>query len=255
MICRRLSSPKACLHLSFPIWCCCMFAISHDVRCVNNSPLPRQTLGAFGVLVHWILSDLSTFIRYPDPFNYCTLTAGDRNMFYGATGSRLSMPKRERTIQARIEASGLEFLGSQPRAAANRRRHSPTCLPTRKMSRHTTTRQALRRMPTSKKVEEVVVEADGEVVDYAVIKEIRNSRHRSISRLQSVLGWPWGIGRTVLWLRTNTAIPGWGRSGRSRWSTTRNAVSQRYVHQHDREHDRGLMDIPEAAGCSDRSTT
>ena len=34
-------------------------------------------------------------------------------MFYGAIGSRLSLPKRDRTVWDRMQALGLEFLGPQ----------------------------------------------------------------------------------------------------------------------------------------------
>ena len=62
---------------------------------------------------HRILSDLSTFIDYEDPSRHRILAAGDLNMFYGATGRRLSWPKRECSVWDRFEALGLEFLGPQ----------------------------------------------------------------------------------------------------------------------------------------------
>ncbi len=34
-------------------------------------------------------------------------------MFYGATGRSLSLPERERTVWARMDALGLEFMGPQ----------------------------------------------------------------------------------------------------------------------------------------------
>ena len=34
-------------------------------------------------------------------------------MFYGATGTKLSLPERERTVWERFESLGLEFLGPQ----------------------------------------------------------------------------------------------------------------------------------------------
>jgi hypothetical protein len=61
---------------------------------------------------HRILSDLSAFIGH-SPSEHRILAAGDLNMFYGATGSRLSMPERERTVWGRMEVLGLEFLGPQ----------------------------------------------------------------------------------------------------------------------------------------------
>ena len=62
---------------------------------------------------HRIISDLSAFIGHSNPTKHRILTAGDLNMFYGATGSRLSLPERERTVWDRMQALGLEFLGPQ----------------------------------------------------------------------------------------------------------------------------------------------
>ena len=62
---------------------------------------------------HRIISDLSAFIGHYDAANYRILAAGDLNMFYGAIGSRLSMPERERSVWDRMHALGLEFLGPQ----------------------------------------------------------------------------------------------------------------------------------------------
>ncbi len=62
---------------------------------------------------HRILSDLSAFIGHYDPTKHRILAAGDLNMFYGAIGSRLSLPERERTVWDRMQALGLEFLGPQ----------------------------------------------------------------------------------------------------------------------------------------------
>ncbi len=63
---------------------------------------------------HRILSDLSAFIdRTKGPSRHRILAAGDLNMFYGATGSSLSKPGRERTVWDRFAALGLEFIGPQ----------------------------------------------------------------------------------------------------------------------------------------------
>ena len=70
---------------------------------------------------HRIISDLSTFIDSADPAihrpkgpqAHRILAAGDLNMFYGATGCTLSMPKRERTVWKRMRALGLKFMGPQ----------------------------------------------------------------------------------------------------------------------------------------------
>ena len=70
-------------------------------------------VGASDVSAHRILSDLSAFIGHVDPSRHRILAAGDLNMFYGATGHRLSLPERERTVWDRMSALGLEFLGPQ----------------------------------------------------------------------------------------------------------------------------------------------
>ena len=62
---------------------------------------------------HRIISDLSAFIGHYDPTKHRILAAGDLNMFYGATGSKWSLPERERTVWDRMRALGLEFLGPQ----------------------------------------------------------------------------------------------------------------------------------------------
>ena len=48
-------------------------------------------------------------------------------MFYGATGHDLSLPERERTVWARFEALGLEFLGPQALDGRPARRPPPDC--------------------------------------------------------------------------------------------------------------------------------
>ena len=70
-------------------------------------------VGASDVSAHRILSDLSAFIGHVDPSKHRILAAGDLNMFYGATGHDLSLPERERTVWARFDALGLEFMGPQ----------------------------------------------------------------------------------------------------------------------------------------------
>ena len=62
---------------------------------------------------HRIISDLSAFIGHSNPTKHRILAAGDLNMFYGATGSRLSLPERNGTVWDRMQALGLEFLGPQ----------------------------------------------------------------------------------------------------------------------------------------------
>lgn len=72
---------------------------------------------------HRIISDMSTFIGYQDPAKHRILAAGDLNLFYGATGSRLALPERDRTVWQQMHALGLEFLG--PQASHGRRTLSP----------------------------------------------------------------------------------------------------------------------------------
>ena len=69
--------------------------------------------GASDVSAHRILSDLTAFIGHEDPSRHRILAAGDLNMIYGATGRRLSLPERQRTVWDRFEALGLKFLGPQ----------------------------------------------------------------------------------------------------------------------------------------------
>ena len=48
-----------------------------------------------------------------DPSKHRILAAGDLNMIYGANAGSLSLVERERTVWARMEALGLEFIGTQ----------------------------------------------------------------------------------------------------------------------------------------------
>ena len=101
-------------------------AVSMYASWIGAHPSTHRRPGsASDVSAHRILSDLSAFID-DDP-EYATehriLAAGDLNMFYGATGRRLSMPERERTVWDRFVALGLEFLG--PQATNGRRSESP----------------------------------------------------------------------------------------------------------------------------------
>ena len=59
------------------------------------------------------MSDLSAFIGHTNPPTHRILAAGDLNMFYGAIGSRVSLPQRDHTVWDRRQALGLEFLGPQ----------------------------------------------------------------------------------------------------------------------------------------------
>ena len=72
-----------------------------------------QVLTPFGKLGYSLISDLSAFIGHSNPTKHRILAAGDLNMFYGATGSRWSLPERDGTVWDRMQALGLEFLGPQ----------------------------------------------------------------------------------------------------------------------------------------------
>ena len=64
--------------------------------------------------MHRIISDLSAFIASENPATHRILAAGDLNMAYGILeNAPLALPARERTVWARMEALGLEFLGPQ----------------------------------------------------------------------------------------------------------------------------------------------
>ena len=77
---------------------------------ITGSP---WSVGASDVSAHRIISDLSAFIGHVDTSKHRILAAGDRNMIYGANAVSLSLVERERTIWARMEALGLEFIGPQ----------------------------------------------------------------------------------------------------------------------------------------------
>ena len=100
-------------------------AVSMYARWMKPHPSTRThwRVGASDVSAHRILSDLSAFIGDEDPSRQRILAAGDLNMIFGATGSRLSLPVRERTVWDRMAALGLEFLG--PRAQDGQRPGRP----------------------------------------------------------------------------------------------------------------------------------
>ena len=95
-------------------------AVSMYARWLKPHPSTKSSwsVGYSDASAHRIISDLSTFIGHTNPSRHRILAAGDLNMFYGATRSRLSLPKRERTVWNRMRALGLEFLG--PQAAGGR---------------------------------------------------------------------------------------------------------------------------------------
>ena len=90
-------------------------AVSMYARWLKPHPSTksRWRVGYADASAHRILSDLSAFIGHADPTKQRILAAGDLNMFYGAIGSRLSLPQRDRTVWDRMQALGLEFLGPQ----------------------------------------------------------------------------------------------------------------------------------------------
>ena len=90
-------------------------AVSMYARWLKPHPSTESSwsVGYSDASAHRIISDLSAFIGDTDPTTHRILAAGDLNMFYGATGSRLSLPERERTVWNRMKALGLEFLGPQ----------------------------------------------------------------------------------------------------------------------------------------------
>ena len=77
---------------------------------ITGSP---WSVGASDVSTHRIISDLSAFIGHVDPSKHRILAAGDLNMIYGVKAGSLSLVDRERTVWARMEALGLEFIGPQ----------------------------------------------------------------------------------------------------------------------------------------------
>ena len=94
----------------------------------HPSTKSRWSVGCSDASAHRIISDLSAFIGHSNPTKHRILAAGDLNMFYGATGRKLSLPERDRTVWARMQALGLEFLW--PQALHGRRAASaPTDVP------------------------------------------------------------------------------------------------------------------------------
>ncbi len=103
-------------------------AVSMYARWLKPHPSAQSSWIVSDASAHRIISDLSAFIGHANPAKHRILAAGDLNMFHGAIGSRLSMPKRERTVWDRMQALGLEFLG--PQAPHGRRAESaPTDVP------------------------------------------------------------------------------------------------------------------------------
>ena len=99
-------------------------AVSMYARWIKPHPSTQSSwMGASDVSAHRIISDLSAFVGHRDPSRHRILAAGDLNMFLGATGRKLSMPERERTVWTRMKALGLVCLG--PQAPNGRQAASP----------------------------------------------------------------------------------------------------------------------------------
>lgn len=89
-------------------------AVSMYARWLSPHPSINRSSWIYSdASAHRIISDLSTFVGHSEPAKHRILAAGDLNMFYGSTGSRLSLPKRDRTVWDRMQALGLGFLGPQ----------------------------------------------------------------------------------------------------------------------------------------------
>lgn len=69
----------------------------------------KWRVGCADTSAHRIISDLSAFIGHDDPSTHRILAAGDLNSIW----DEHKMAERERTVWARMEALGLEFLGPQ----------------------------------------------------------------------------------------------------------------------------------------------
>ena len=69
----------------------------------------KWKVGCADTSAHRIISDLSAFIGHNDPSTHRILAAGDLNLIW----DEHKMAERERTVWARMEALGLEFLGPQ----------------------------------------------------------------------------------------------------------------------------------------------
>ena len=88
-------------------------AVSMYASWLSAHPSTKSSWIYSDASAHRIISDLSTFIGHSNPARHRILAAGDLNMFYGATGSKLALPERERSVWDRMQALGLEFLGPQ----------------------------------------------------------------------------------------------------------------------------------------------
>ena len=105
-------------------------AVSMYARWLKAHPSTKSSwsTGYSDASAHRIISDLSVFIGHRDPATHRILAVGDLNMFYGATGGKLSLPERDRTVWKRMQVLGLEFLGPQA-PHGSRAESAPTDVP------------------------------------------------------------------------------------------------------------------------------
>lgn len=107
-------------------------AVSMYARWLSPHPSTRSKWGTgySDGSAHRIISDLSAFIGSTDPATHRILAAGDLNTFYGASDdNRLVLADRDRTVFARMDALGLEFLGPQAPEGGRRAEPTPPGLP------------------------------------------------------------------------------------------------------------------------------
>ena len=101
-------------------------AVSIYARWERPHPTTRTSwgVGYADGMAHRAISDLSTFIGSVNPSTHRILVAGDFNLIHGALDENpLALPARDRSVFARFEALGFEFVG--PRHP-NGRRAEPT---------------------------------------------------------------------------------------------------------------------------------
>ena len=71
-------------------------------------------VGYADAMAHRAISDLSAFIGDKDPATHRILVAGDFNLIHGATEqNHLALPERDRSVFARLQSLGFEFMGPQ----------------------------------------------------------------------------------------------------------------------------------------------
>ena len=78
-----------------------------------DTPTAWRT-GYADAMAHRAISDLSAFIGDKDPATHRILVAGDFNLIHGATEQNsLALPERDRSVFARLQSLGFEFVGPQ----------------------------------------------------------------------------------------------------------------------------------------------